>query len=77
MKNLLILLVSLWASTAWADPAADPSGLWNTFDKEGTVQYDPKPFPAAPGDLVDGGIGAVWASRVISPRCRGPARLPR
>ena len=38
MKNLLILLVSLWASTAWADPAADPSGLWNTFDKEGTVQ---------------------------------------
>ena len=40
MKNLLILLVSLWASTAWADPAADPSGLWNTFDKDLSFQKD-------------------------------------
>jgi len=38
MRTWIILIMSLWATTASAGPAADPSGLWNTFDKAGTVQ---------------------------------------
>ena len=38
MRTWIILIMSLWATTASAEPAADPSGLWNTFDKAGTVQ---------------------------------------
>ncbi len=38
MRVLFILITSLWAITGWAEPAADPSGLWNTFDKAGTLQ---------------------------------------
>ena len=38
MRTLFILIMSLWAITGWAEPAADPTGLWNTFDKAGTLQ---------------------------------------
>ena len=38
MRTWIILIMSLWTTTASAGPAADPSGLWNTFDKAGTVQ---------------------------------------
>ena len=38
MRVLFVLVASLWAVTGWAEPAADPSGLWNTFDKAGTLQ---------------------------------------
>ena len=42
MKKLLILVLSIWATAVWAEssiePADGPSGLWNTFDKEGRVQ---------------------------------------
>ncbi|MBT6592815.1 MAG: DUF2147 domain-containing protein [Porticoccaceae bacterium] len=38
MRTLLIFIIYLSATNASADPAADPSGLWNTFDKSGTLQ---------------------------------------
>ncbi|MDG1813136.1 MAG: DUF2147 domain-containing protein [Porticoccaceae bacterium] len=38
MRVLFIFITSLWAITGWAESAADPSGLWNTFDKAGTLQ---------------------------------------
>ena len=38
MRTWIILIMSLWGTTASAEPAAGPSGLWNTFDKAGTVQ---------------------------------------
>ena len=38
MRTVFILIMSLWAITGWAEPTADPSGLWNTFDKAGKVQ---------------------------------------
>ncbi|MDG1165502.1 MAG: DUF2147 domain-containing protein, partial [Porticoccaceae bacterium] len=38
MRTLFILIMSLWAITGWADPSDDPSGLWDTFDKAGTLQ---------------------------------------
>ncbi len=38
MRTLLIVIMALIASAASAEPAADPSGLWNTFDKSGTLQ---------------------------------------
>lgn len=38
MRTLLVLIMSLWAIVGWADPYDDPSGLWDTFDKAGTLQ---------------------------------------
>ena len=38
MRVLFIFITSLWAITGWAEPVTDPSGLWNTFDKAGTLQ---------------------------------------
>jgi uncharacterized protein (DUF2147 family) len=38
MRTLLIFIICLSATNSSADPAADPSGLWNTFDKSGTLQ---------------------------------------
>ena len=38
MRTLLIFIICLSATNASADPAADPSGLWNTLDKSGTLQ---------------------------------------
>ncbi len=36
MNKFLIIMMSLWAINGWAE--ADPSGLWNTFDKAGVLQ---------------------------------------
>ena len=38
MRILIIFIICLSAANASAEPAADPSGLWNTFDKSGTLQ---------------------------------------
>ena len=38
MRAKLILLISLVTLPSWADTAADPSGLWNTFDDKGNIE---------------------------------------
>jgi uncharacterized protein (DUF2147 family) len=38
MRILFVLITSFLGTTIWAEPAAEISGLWNTFDKTGTLR---------------------------------------
>ena len=38
MRILFILITCLWGTPSWAEPGVDITGLWNTFDKAGTLQ---------------------------------------